>query len=363
MWSSAGAVLGIGGAPAPVRPLYSMTSYRAVGPLRVIHIGPAPSSVGGTQSVLRTIEEHSIGADHVSVVSTWDGPAPWTNALRVLRAAAVIAGSGRETIIHLHMTDGGAYLREGFLLLLARLLGRKAIVSLHSGDFPGFSRRHPGFARAILLLARQLTCLCDETERAVAGIVGSDRVVQMPVPVLMDLEASPAAETPPVVLFAGRVDRMKGADILVEAWRLLLSRGVPGYLRIVGPRGDFAPPALDRLTVEGPVDPGEMRSLIRQARVIVLPSRSEGMPVILAEALASGRPFVATPVGGTAQLAPSSEALVPIEDPRALAAGIERHLRDAKFAQEMGDRGRELCRATRSPEVIDVMLRELYARA
>jgi glycosyltransferase involved in cell wall biosynthesis len=330
--------------------------------LSALHIGPAPGMVGGTQSVLRAIRDYSIGADEFRIISTWEGPAVARNALLVLRAALIVMRSPKETVIHMHLSNGGAYLREGPLLLLARILRRRTVVSLHGNDFSEFARRHPRSIGFVLGLVAQLTCLSGDAEQVVAKLVGSRRVTQMPNPVPIDDEAPPVAQTGPVVLFAGVVGRRKGADILLEAWRTLRSRGVPGHLRIVGPKGDFDPPALDGVTVEGPVDASGMPALIREARVVALSSRSEGMPVILAEALASGRPFVATPVGGTAQLAPSSESLVPVEDPDALAARLERYLRHADLAQEMGDRGREFCIATRSPEVIDGILRELYAR-
>lgn len=313
--------------------------------------------------MLRTINDYSIGADEVLVLPTWIGPEVPRNMLLVLRAARVIATSSRDTVIHIHLSTGGAYLREGPLLLLARLMRRKAIVSLHGNDFPEFATRHPRFVGTILRRARRITCLSDEAEQAAGQLVGSDRVVQVPNPVAIDLEAPPVGQAPPVALFAGIVGLRKGADVLIEAWRLLKSRGVVGRLRIIGPPGDFAPPALDGVSVEGAVDPTEMRSLIRQVRVVTLPSRSEGMPVVLAEALAAGRPFVATPVGGTAQLAPSSQSLVPVEDPEALAAALQLYLEDARTAEEVGERGREFCAATRSPEVIDRALRDIYASA
>ena len=59
------------------------------------------------------------------------------------------------------------------------------------------------------------------------------------------------------------------------------------------------------------------------ADVVVLPSYSEGHPNVLVEALACGRPFVATPVGGVVEIADEScSILVPVRDSTALARGI-----------------------------------------
>jgi hypothetical protein len=114
------------------------------------------------------------------------------------------------------------------------------------------------------------------------------------------------------------------------------------------------------MSVEDAVDPRRIKPLIRASRVIVLPSRAEGMPMILTEALAAGRPFVATPAGGTRELAPCEEMLVPIEDPAALADAIGVFLSDLDVAQRVGARCQQFCRDTRGPEVIDVELRKFY---
>ena len=82
--------------------------------------------------------------------------------------------------------------------------------------------------------------------------------------------------------------------------------------------------------------------------------------MILTEALAAGRPFVATPVGGTVELAPCEGMLVPVEDARALADAMERFLTDPESAQRVGTCCQQFCRDTRGPEVIDVELRKFY---
>ncbi len=82
--------------------------------------------------------------------------------------------------------------------------------------------------------------------------------------------------------------------------------------------------------------------------------------MILTEALAAGRPFVATPVGGTGELAPCDEMLVSVGDASALAGAMERFLTDPDAAQRVGTRCQQFCRETRGPGVIDAELREFY---
>jgi glycosyltransferase involved in cell wall biosynthesis len=77
--------------------------------------------------------------------------------------------------------------------------------------------------------------------------------------------------------------------------------------------------------------------------------------------MAAARPFLATPVGANQELAVSDEMIVPVGDPEQLAMRLVAFLTEPALAGELGRRGRELCIATRSPEVIDRRLREVYA--
>jgi glycosyltransferase involved in cell wall biosynthesis len=326
----------------------------------VIHIGPDPQTIGGMQSVLRTIRDHSVGADRISVVPTWSGPSAKRNGVLVARAARVILKADKASVLHVHLSDRGAYLRDPPLAALARARGLRVVVSLHGPDFPSFAWGHPRIVRGALAPAHHVTGLSDEACAAAGEAVGRDRVTSLANPVAVDLESPPASKTEPVILFAGVVGRRKGVDILVDAWRALLESGIEGTCRIVGPIDDFEPPRLERLTVEGPADPSTIPQLIRSARVVALPSRSEGMPMILTEALAAGRPFVATPVGGTRQLAQSDQMLVPVGDVPALAAALRRYLTDRSCASAQGRRAQKFCLETRSPEIIGTKLRAIY---
>jgi glycosyltransferase involved in cell wall biosynthesis len=336
----------------------SPANHRAV---NAIHIGPDPATIGGMQSVLRTIRDYSVGADCISVVPTWSGRSIRHNAALTAHAARVILAADRRSIVHIHLSNRGAYLRDPPLAALARGRGLRVVVSLHGNNFPEFAQAHPRIVRTALSPAHHVTCLSDGAYSAAKEAVGAARVSQIPNPVAIDLESPPADQTDPVVLFAGVVGLRKGVDILVAAWRKLLDRGIEGTCRIVGPVDDFEPPRLERLTVEGPVDPRNMRQLIRTARVIALPSRSEAMPMILAEALAAGRPFVATMVGGIPSLAPSPGMLVPVGDVDALAGALGGFLMDRALALATGTRAQQFCLDTRSPDIIGARFRAIYA--
>lgn len=330
------------------------------GMIKVIHIGPHPLTVGGTQSVIRTITDFGIGADEISVKPTWNESRLFANSQLVRRAAGTILRASSDTIIHVHMSNGGAYVRDGPLIALARSRGLRVVVSIHGFDFPEFSETHPRLVRTILSKAHGILCLSEEAKNALQRLGVEAHVKRLANPVAIDEEPHPVRDTEPVALFAGTIGKRKGVDVLVEAWRMLLDRGTEGRCRLVGPIDDYQPPVLKQMSIEDSVDPRNIRPLIRSSRVVVLPSRAEGMPMILTEALAAGRPFVATPVGGTAELAPCKEMLVPVDDVIALADAMEHFLTDPDAAQLVGTRCQQFCRDTRGPEVIDLQLREFY---
>ena len=149
------------------------------------------------------------------------------------------------------------------------------------------------------------------------------------VPLGADLDLfSPSGERksgPLTFLFAGATIRRKGFDLLLEAFdRVHVSQ--PGArLRIAGTRGDSGH-LLDRRSRDGVVDLGprtqsQLAEELRQADVLVLPSRNDSYGMVVAEALASGIPVLISAMVGAKDLVTegSSGWIVPVEDVAALA--------------------------------------------
>jgi teichuronic acid biosynthesis glycosyltransferase TuaC len=133
-----------------------------------------------------------------------------------------------------------------------------------------------------------------------------------------------------LLLYVGRLVAEKGLRELLEAMAILRRSGETMRLAIVGDgpmRAEIERKAdafgTRHITVLGALDPLAVSGWMAAADVVVLPSYSEGHPNVLVEALACGRPFVATPVGGVVEIADDScSILVPVRDSTALARGI-----------------------------------------
>jgi len=145
----------------------------------------------------------------------------------------------------------------------------------------------------------------------------------------------------PVVVCVGRLSRQKGQDQLLTIWRALRERHARALLVLVGdgplsrPMRRHAPPGV--LFAGACADP---RPWYAAADLVVLPSRWEGLPLTLLEALAMARPVVASAIPGIAgELPPGAGALVPPGDLSALAAAICHRLCDPDMARAEGALG------------------------
>jgi glycosyltransferase involved in cell wall biosynthesis len=326
----------------------------------VHHFGPDPSYVGGMGSVLRILTDNCVGGDKVILHSTWRPDSPFANAAMMARSLAEISCFQPESVVHVHLSERGSFVREGMVLAYARRCALPVVATIHGANFLPFAERHPRLALGVLRRADLVTCLDREIEQLLIKQIAPSAVELLPNPVPIDEGAGGADEAPEVVLFAGEIGTRKGADVLFAAWRRVLVERPTARCLVVGPPGDLEIPEMERLEPRQSVDAVVIRELLRSARVVALPSRAEGMPMLLTEALATGRPFVSTPVGGIPELAQAGGMLVPVGEPEPLALALIDLLANPAVARKLGEEGRRFCTATRSTQVIDQRLRVLY---
>ena len=152
---------------------------------------------------------------------------------------------------------------------------------------------------------------------------------------------------------AGRLEEQKGHDLLFEALSTVLRQGLDFTLVVAGEgsrRSWLEQQALSlrlapRVQFVGQVE--DVGSLLAAADAVLLPSRWEGLPLVLLEAMARGRPIVASAVGGVPDVIQDgvNGTLVPPGDAAALAVALEQLHRKADRAVRMGARGRDRARA------------------
>jgi glycosyltransferase involved in cell wall biosynthesis len=336
----------------------------ATGKLVVVHhFGPDPTTIGGMATVIRVLTEHDVGGDVVDFHPTWRPQSPLATTRLAAASVQALLRVPTSQVAHIHLSERGSFLREGSLVALAHRRGLVTVATIHGASFGSFADRYPWLVSTVLRRTHLVTCM----DQGVLDVVrhSAPRVHSeiMPNPVVVDDSFLPADETDELVVFAGEIGLRKGADVLHRAWQLVAQRRPEARCLMVGPVSDFTPPGAERLEVRPPVDSIEMREILRRARVVTLPSRAEGMPMVLAEAMSLGRPFVSTPVGGIPELADGGGILVPVDDAVGLADRLTDLLADPDLARTIGERGQRFCLETRSVAVIDARLRELYSGA
>jgi len=132
----------------------------------------------------------------------------------------------------------------------------------------------------------------------------------------------------PIVLWVGRMVAVKGLDVLLASWSAVSRAPSHPLLLLIGDGDERralqhqAASLGDSVRFVGTVQHDALPDWYRAADCVVLPSRSEGIPNVLLEALACGTPFVASAVGGVSTLLESESTTVPADDPAALTTAL-----------------------------------------
>ncbi|HUO85873.1 MAG TPA: glycosyltransferase, partial [Thermoanaerobaculia bacterium] len=171
-----------------------------------------------------------------------------------------------------------------------------------------------------------------------------------------DRIATPEEADEPLVLCVAALKEYKGIAVLIEACRLLRESGARFRCEVIG-SGPLEPELAAQIEAAGLAGlvhlVGSMRqdqvarrmsaaSIVVQPSVVAADGQMEGIPVASMEALAAGRPLVASRLSGIPELVVDGETglLVPPGDPGALAAAIRRLLADPLLAARLGEAGR-----------------------
>lgn len=264
-----------------------------------------------------------------------------------------LRAAGKADILHLQVSEGGSFARKGLLLRLGRWLGMRTVLHHHGGRLEPFLKNCNGlafrFVRRSIELADINLVLGEAPRRLLA-----DRCALPPEQfvVLRNATADPGlrrhAPDHPHYLMAAVLDPRKGTGDSLQAMARL---GVNASATLAG-EGDIAGYAAlaDRLGISsrvrftGWLEPAALAHLHTSSTALVLPSRQEGMPMAILEALASGLPVITTPVGVIPEVLVDGETalLVPPGDVAALARAMARLASDPELAENLAGNGRRL---------------------
>jgi glycosyltransferase involved in cell wall biosynthesis len=162
---------------------------------------------------------------------------------------------------------------------------------------------------------------------------------------------SDPSPTDPVILFLANLNYRKGIFTLLEAFERVVEAVPACRLWIVGSGKDEAAvalrvgrmPSADRISIKGSAERDQVPALMRACTVYCLPSYGEPFGLAALEAMACGKPVVATAAGGLAHLVPPRGGrTVPPRNPARLAGALTEIIRSPSLARSMGQYNRRL---------------------
>jgi len=366
----------VGGVQAHVRSLAQ--ALRSAGD-EVLVVGPSSdgpdtASEWGTRSVGRTLSVPANGSRAPIAL----GPRAVLLVRDVLRRAA-------PDVVHVH---------EPLVPVVgpaAVLAGRAPrVLTFHAaaegGSLPALYRAVRGPARRVIARGDELTAVSPVAAAFHARMLGLDPDRFTVVPNGVDVArfavaAAAAASRPPAdrserrIVFLGRLEHRKGADVAVRMFLRLAEQRSDVRMQVLGDgplaselarlRAGAPGAVAARLELAGRADPEALPRLLAAADVAVLPSRGgESFGIVLLEAMAAGVPIVATDIPGYRAVArPDREALlVPPGDVAGLLAAVTRVLDDHALAGRLRSAGGARADAHDWTAVADRM-RAVYVRA
>jgi glycosyltransferase involved in cell wall biosynthesis len=282
--------------------------------------------------------------------------------LQAVALADRLAGAPDVRHLHAHFAHGTTTVTW----LCAEITGLPFSFTGHAKDIYSPSLNPAGLLRR-KLLAANFAVTCTEANARHLKAIAPEAVVHRvyhglnaDFSRLMGEERAAAAPGPNGklrLLGVGRLVAKKGFDVVVDACGELDRRGVPFEAVIVGPDDDAGPGlrrriaelGLDgRIRLQGQMSQEELYAEYRRASAFCLPCRildngdRDGIPNVLAEAMAAGTPVVTTPISGIPEIVRDgvNGLLVEPDDPRAVADAVVRLREDGDLARRISGEAR-----------------------
>lgn len=324
-------------------------------------------SVGGVETVVRQLSAGLRARGHqAGVVETTNGvtgkrllsdipvwsvksstypvyqrPRSWASFARSTGQFLQVLRDFKPNIVNVHFPCS-----QALPVIGARLLPHdwRMVVTLHGSEIRNYPHTEPHFKdwqRRLLQRAEVVTAvsqsLLDDAIALYPFIQNKSQIIHNGLEEAwleaVDKAGDDEETSAPYLLYVGRLHQVKGVDILLKAWAKIHSLMPETILRLVGdgPEMETLKSLAEELGITrfveftGAVSRERLAPLYRKARLVIMPSRSEGFPLTLLEAGACGALSLATRVGGIPEVIENGRTgfLVEPESVDALAAAIE----------------------------------------
>ena len=306
--------------------------------LKVLLISPLPPPPGGIATCTATLVGESVNS-HLVDIQVLDTAVRWRavgNASALIRISGGslqglrdlwrtwrAVGKFKPDVLHLNTSAGYSTAKDVAILSMAKCHKVKTVIHYHMGRLPEIIEANTSewrFLRFAMLKADWVVVLGKEAERAVNRGLKTPRAIAIPNPadisqiedhVASDCTSDATGDVPHIV-FVGHVVSKKGVAELIKACCQLESRDF--VLDIVGPVNDKYKSELQSLAAghksgtwllfHGAVDRSAALKFMAKSMCILLPSINnwEAFPMVIIEAMACGKPVIASSVGAIPEM-------------------------------------------------------------
>jgi glycosyltransferase involved in cell wall biosynthesis len=348
-------------------------------------IAPLPPQVGGVASLAGWLlaHERELGCRYVAF-DLWRPPrdeaggrlhlAAVGRQLRLLGQFIRWLLSSPSLIHYCAAYTWTGLVRDVVYLLLLRIARRTVIVHIQVvGDES--SRVWRGVNRLLALLSVERVVIAPWSVSVLARMGVSSRCIFNPVRLSPNSRRGARDSEPPRLLFVGTYGRRKGCPELIDAVAQLRDGGIEVRLTLVGHEERRGEEAMLRAQIDnrhlvaevefvGVVSPLNLHRYYEGADIFCLPSRVEGLPMALLEAMSFGLPVVATPVGGIPDVVEDGESgvLVPPGDAEALAAAVRSLCLNRDAREHLSAAAHARVQTLAGPEKIVFAWKRLYSK-
>lgn len=346
---------------------------------KILLIAPHRRGRGGIVSVVKTIYDAQWPEGYrFRWLATQDDRGLLRNIVTLIGALLAVPWMILSAdLIHIHTASYNSFRRKSLFVCWAILLRKKYILHIHGGGFPVFMKQASGVMRKfytfILKHASSIVTLSNVFEKAVSqySAAGANQS-HLQIPNLCGFPLQPPRREctqPPVILFCGWLEPEKGVFDLLEAfarcagadWRLIMAG-----------KGDhqILLEAAGKLNITGQLElrswqtPEQLSELYQRSTLLALPSYTEGMPMVILEAMAFGLPVIASTVGAIPDMLPASAQKF-LHDPgdiEALAGSMRAIINDLDCQMKLSSAMQQQFANRYTPEKILEIISDLYKK-
>lgn len=281
---------------------------------KVLLIAPQ-NSKGGIGAVINLYAAHLSSVDVLYTYPETKGVNKYFFFVHsLLNLVQRLLSDKKISIVHIHTASNGSFYRKSVVLIIAKLFGKKTILHIHGGGFKPFMDKllmRRWFIKFIMKQAQMNICLSNEWLNYFTKQQKLDNVMVLANPIVIYPYRFKALNPNRIdLLYLGAITSSKGIYDLLEylstndnflSGKIHLRIGGIGELEFLN---DFVKKLgiKEQVTIIGWVE-GELKiKLFADADIFILPSRAEGLPVSIIEAMSFGKPIIATSVGGIPSL-------------------------------------------------------------